>query len=93
MKNFSPNVLIDYIKFRLDHVGCENEIFSPEAIEAIYELTDGNPRLVNVVCDNALFEGYIRKADIPLDEDIIVSVGEDLGLPNTPPEEDMADRR
>jgi type II secretory pathway predicted ATPase ExeA len=93
LKNFSPGVLVDYIAFRLDHAGAGKEIFSPGAIEKIYELTDGNPRLVNVVCDNALFEGYIRKVDIPIDEDVITSVGEDLNLPREEPTEPVTDRR
>jgi type II secretory pathway predicted ATPase ExeA len=93
LKNFSPNVLIDYINFRLERAGASKEIFSPEAIDAICELTSGNPRLVNVVCDNALFEGYIRREEPPLGDDVIRSIGEDLGLSNSLPPTEIADRR
>ena len=93
LKNFSEDILFDYIDFRLSHAGAESKIFSDEAMEAIYDVTRGNPRLVNVVCDNALFEGFIRKAELPLGEDVIDSVAEDLGLPNEPAPGETADRR
>jgi len=93
LKNFSPEVLVDYIGFRLQQAGTEQQIFSADAIELVYELSKGNPRFVNVICDNALFEGYIRKAKIPLDADIIKSVGEDLGLPSEIHSEEITERR
>ena len=80
LKNFTRDILSNYIDFRLNHAGANGEIFSSTAIDAIYELSSGNPRLVNVICDNALFEGFVRKAEIPLKIDIIKGVGEDLGI-------------
>lgn len=94
LKNFSPDVLVDYVNFRLEHAGAKQQIFSADALGELYELSRGNPRLVNVICDNALFEGFIRRSSIPIDADVIKIVGEDLGLP---PEattvEDVSDRR
>jgi general secretion pathway protein A len=34
--------------------------FTPEAKRLIHEATDGIPRLINVLCDNALLVGYAR---------------------------------
>ncbi len=93
LKNFPPDVLVDYIRFRLFHAGTSQQVFSASALEGIYELSKGNPRLVNVICDNALFEGYVRKASLPLDADVIASVGYDLGLPPQVPADDVAERR
>lgn len=93
LKNFSPEVLVDYVNFRLQHAGATMEIFSADALEEIYRLSDGNPRLVNVVCDNALFEGFIRRAKLPLDEEVMKSVGEDLGLPVMTNMDDVVERR
>ncbi len=93
LKNFSPEVLVDYINFRISHAGGESQIFSADAFEEIYELTSGNPRIVNVLCDNALFEGFIRKAELPLDAEVIRSVGEDLGLPLINPAAETTERR
>jgi type II secretory pathway predicted ATPase ExeA len=92
LKNLPFDVLIDYINFRLVHAGAEQEIFSDEAKEAIFDLSRGNPRLVNVICDNALFEGYIRRVPLPIPADVILSVGEDLGLFLQTPS-DLTDRR
>jgi general secretion pathway protein A len=93
LKNFSYNVLVDYVRFRLFHAGASHNVFSPEALEGIYNLTGGNPRLVNVICDNALFEGFVRRAELPLGIEIIESVASDLALPPPSSKDDIADRR
>ncbi|MFH1830405.1 MAG: AAA family ATPase [Pseudomonadota bacterium] len=92
LKNFSYDVLVDYVRFRLFHAGSSNNIFSSSALEGIYNLSGGNPRLVNVICDNALFEGYVRRAELPLGMDIIESVASDLAL-QPPTSKDNTDRR
>ena len=63
LKEFSENDTKDYIKHRLSVAGCQTEIFSEEAIKLIYQYTNGIPRLINTVCDNALLEGYLSKAN------------------------------
>ena len=50
-----------YIHRRLDLAGANrnaNAIFSREAIEAIYFVSKGIPRLVNTLCENCLVLGY-----------------------------------
>lgn len=71
----------EYIRFRLNQSGAQQRIFSDESIIKIHEYSGGIPRLINVLCDNTLLEGYIRKAPLPLPPDIVTSVAEDLGLP------------
>ncbi|MFA4873748.1 MAG: AAA family ATPase [bacterium] len=93
LKNFPPDVLVDYVRFRLFHAGTSQQIFSAAAFEAINALSRGNPRLVNVICDNALFEGYVRKTQLPLGADLIEGVGSDLGLPPRVAADDVAERR
>ena len=45
----------DYIRARLAFAGgAAHEIFSEDALAAVYQATDGIPRLVNQVCDHAL---------------------------------------
>lgn len=49
-----------YIKHRIKTAGCQNEeLFSPGAIEEIYRYSNGIPRLINLVCHNALITGLI----------------------------------
>jgi len=92
LKNFSKDVLADYIGFRLSQAGAEGNLFSDASMNAIFELSRGNPRLVNVVCDNSLFEGFIRKTDIPIGPEIIYSVGQDLNLPDFSDADEAIDR-
>lgn len=93
LKNFSPEVVVDYVRFRLFHAGASDGIFSADAFELMSALSRGNPRLVNVIADNALFEGFVRRSKIPLGADVIESVGFDLGLPPIVPADDIAARR
>jgi type II secretory pathway predicted ATPase ExeA len=80
LKNFTPEIVADYIRFRLFHAGCQANVFSKEAMEKIHYWTKGNPRVINVICDNALFEGFIRRASLPMGGEVIDDVAEDLGL-------------
>ncbi len=48
-----------FIKRRLKVSGAPNaDIFTPKAIKEIYQYSKGIPRLINIVCDNALLTGY-----------------------------------
>jgi general secretion pathway protein A len=79
LTEFSEEDTKDYIKHRLSVAGSSREIFSEEAVKSIFECTNGTPRLINTVCDNALLEGYLSKAEI-VDSPIIKTVSVDLGL-------------
>jgi len=79
LKEFSEGSTRDYLKHRLTVAGCRKEIFSAEAILQIYQFTNGIPRLINTVCDNALLEGYLAKIPV-IDASIINTVTVDLGL-------------
>jgi general secretion pathway protein A len=51
-----------YVLHRLKVAGVrKQEIFSPAALEAIFEISDGIPRLINQVCDNALMSAAEQK--------------------------------
>jgi type II secretory pathway predicted ATPase ExeA/predicted nucleic acid-binding Zn-ribbon protein len=47
-----------YIAHRLTVAGAEKPIFTSSAMRAVYKLAGGNPRLTNIVCDQALLSGY-----------------------------------
>ncbi len=56
-----PNVeeTVRYITSRLLVAGAERtDIFSPDAIDYIFRCSEGIPRNVNNLCDNALLAGY-----------------------------------
>lgn len=49
-----------YIPHRLKIAGCEKRIFSAPAVNLIYEMTGGVPRLVNQLCDLSLVYAFTR---------------------------------
>ena len=76
-----------YIKHRLRLAGASRMPFAPGAVKAIHGSSGGTPRVINTLCDNALFEGYVARAPI-IDEGMIARVALDLGLQGgAPPSE------
>ena len=47
-----------YVRHRLRVAGATSEIFSRRALQRIYRLSGGVPRLINILCDRALLGGY-----------------------------------
>jgi len=79
LKAFSEEDTGDYIKHRLKVAGNNEDIFSEDAIKLIYKYTRGVARRINTVCDNALLEGFLFKAN-KIDRTTIETVAIDLGL-------------
>jgi general secretion pathway protein A len=55
---------------------CESR-FTPEALTVVHESTGGIPRLINVLCDNALLIGYSRESR-RIEKDIVLDVLRDM---------------
>ncbi len=68
-----------YIKHRMAVAGCKKEIFAADAVAAIQKASQGVPRLINTICDNALLEAYLVKKD-QVHEALVQDVVMDLGL-------------
>lgn len=69
----------EYVSSRLKVAGGDRPIFTPNALESIHSYSNGIPRIVNVLCDNALLTGYaLGKKEI--DTGIIREVAEDLNI-------------
>ena len=52
----------EYILYRLKRAGTRNiALFDDGAIREIYNYSKGIPRLINIVCDNALLLGYSQE--------------------------------
>jgi len=59
VKTLSKEDTGKYIKKRLRIAGTfDLNIFTPKALNQIYKYSKGIPRLINIVCDNALLIGY-----------------------------------
>jgi capsular exopolysaccharide synthesis family protein len=53
--HLSPQDTHAYVKHRLVIAGAETrELFTADALDAVYQATSGTPRLINVLCDNVL---------------------------------------
>ena len=79
LRSFIPSATEEYIKFRLQKAGAKRELFTKDAMIAVHEYTDGVPRLINTLCDNALLEGFLRKRD-RIDAEMIREVATDLKM-------------
>jgi general secretion pathway protein A len=74
----------EYVSNRLKVAGGgDRTIFTPNVLESIHSYSGGIPRIVNVLCDNALLTGYAlgRKE---IDTGIIREVAEDLSITTNP---------
>jgi len=61
LKALQETDLADYIHHRLRSAGATTEIFEPETIPLIYDMTGGVPRLVNQVCDFSLLYAFVEE--------------------------------
>jgi type II secretory pathway predicted ATPase ExeA len=72
-----------YITHRLQVAGARNTIMDSDTIPVIHNYAGGVPRLINTICDNCLFEAFLRKYD-QVTTTIVESVAGDLGLSRQP---------
>lgn len=69
-----------FINYRLRKAGYEREdLFTADAIQEVAVYSKGIPRLINIICDNALLIGYATAAK-KISADIIREVANDLRL-------------
>jgi type II secretory pathway predicted ATPase ExeA len=75
-----------YIHHRLRLAGATRIPFTAAGMAAIHAQSRGTPRLINTICDNALFEGFVARTR-EIDDKAIGRVARDLGLvgPEAPP--------
>ena len=70
-----------YIATRVQVAGSDwTRIFTPSAIETIYERSGGIPRTISVICDNSLVAGFALDR-CPVDAEIVLEVCRDLDFP------------
>jgi type II secretory pathway predicted ATPase ExeA len=67
----------DYLDFRLEIAGGGAGLFSPDAVQRIFELSEGVPRRINLIATNAILEGYGNDAAL-IDAAIVEAVASEL---------------
>jgi len=81
------------IRFRYRVAGGEEPPFTEPAIDAVFRLARGLPRMVCTVCDTALTKAFARRKR-QVGDDTIVAAAEELRLPEAAvPEGPVAARR
>ena len=70
-----------YIQRRLQIAGVPPDItiFSEPATNAIFRHSNGFPRLINTICENALLSGYARRAAV-IPAEVVDEIAHDLRL-------------
>jgi len=90
LQPFTAESTSDYIHHRLRLAECPQMPFSQEAIEAIHRHVRGVPRLINTLCDNALFEAFLTRQR-HIDPMLVGQVASNMGLDfsHPPPKEEV----
>lgn len=65
-----PEMVKEYIDFRIKQAGGSRQIFTKEAIRSIWKHSNGTPRIVNKICKLCLKAGETNKLGI-IDESIV----------------------
>lgn len=68
-----------YVTHRLRLAGAPRVPFTPEGIQAIHRFSQGTPRVINTLCDNALYEAFLARQS-EIDARFIERVARDLGI-------------
>jgi type II secretory pathway predicted ATPase ExeA len=84
LEPLSPEASEAYVRHRLRLAGAPRVPFSAAALARLHAHSRGTPRLINTLCDNALFEGFVARAR-EIDDKFVDRVARDLGL-EAPPE-------
>lgn len=69
----------EYIRHRLQVAGGNGDIFSAEAVQAVFAFAKGAPRLINIICDRALLTGFVEGRK-KIEADIIAECAAELRI-------------
>ena len=79
-----------YIRFRLEVAGAKDKIFTSRAIKEVFKFSNGYPRLINIICDQALLTGYVKEKR-KIDRKIVAECAAELKIPHgLPTKQSMA---
>ena len=79
LESFNQESTEGYINHRMRLAGAKVALFTPDSAKLIHHYSRGIPRLINTICDNSLFEGYLLKKKT-IETDLVQAVATDLGL-------------
>ncbi len=76
---------IAYVNHRMRVAGCSAEVFSRAALREVHRLSDGIPRIINVICDRALLGAFTQETHHITPALIRSAAGEVYGRSFSPP--------
>lgn len=76
---FDYDTTEQYIKHRLRLAGARRNPLSVEALRVVHTYSQGTPRIINTLCDNALFEAFLARKET-IDQHLMERIAKDLGL-------------
>lgn len=82
LKPMRPLETREYVIRRMNLAGANGNadlIFAEETLRAIHGYSQGIPRLVNTICENALIAGFARRLD-SIGPNVIREIASDFGL-------------
>ncbi len=65
----------EYIKSHMDYAGCTQEIFTEKAVDEVYKVSAGIPRMINRICDKTLMYGFQQQKRL-IDDHMVQYVAE-----------------
>ena len=68
-----------YVAHRLEVAGTSDRLFNADALAALATYSNGIPRVLNTLADNALFEGFVNQAKT-IDASIVAEAADELAL-------------
>jgi general secretion pathway protein A len=68
-----------YVEHRLHTAGSSHNPFTPAAIDVLHRVSGGSPRIINTLCDNALFEAFLA-GETTVDSPRIEEIARNLAL-------------
>ncbi len=79
LEPFTSESTSAYIKHRMRLAGAARNPFTEGAMEAVHRRSGGTPRVINTLCDNALFETFLAHSN-EISEALIETIATNLGL-------------
>jgi hypothetical protein len=79
LEPLNPDSTRSYIEHRILTAGGDRVPFTHEAVEVLHRLSGGSPRIINTLCDNALFEAYLAQ-ETTVDAGRIEEIARNLAL-------------
>jgi len=79
LDTFDRGATMAYVKHRLRLAGAKRMLFDDAAVDVLNLATQGVPRLINTVCDNALLEGCLARRTV-VDAALVEQVIKNLRL-------------